>query len=204
MNFKNLLFALSALVLIWAAVGVVMSATAKHTSTPEKVNALMATAPWLDGPPGPDATRKKYLDDIIANVNRLDFNQRRSMRDEEGRDIGQRFFESLTKEERTRFLEETVELHFKSVMKAFNQMPREERQKLVKQAMDDMNRDQPDGRNMERLKQEDAKVFEKVVETGLGSYYEGASVETKLDLAPLMEQMQQRLRGSGGSGMGGR
>lgn len=203
MNFKNLLFALSALVLIWAAVGVVMSATARHTSTPERVNSLMAAAPWLKDAPSSDGERKKYLTEIIANVNRLDFNQRRTMR-EEGRDVGQQFFESLTKEERTRFLEETVAQHFKSVMKAFNQMPREERQKLVKQAMDDMNRDQPDGRNMERLKQEDAKVFEKVVETGLGSYYEGASVETKLDLAPLMEQMQQRLRGFGGPGMGGR
>jgi catalase len=136
-------------------------------------------------------------------VNRLDFDQRRSMR-EEGRDVGQRFFDSLTGEERARFLEETVEQHFKSVMKAFNQMPREERQRLVKQSMADMNRDQPDGRNMDRLKRDDEQVFEKVVEKGLGAYYEDASAETKLDLAPLMEQMQQRLRGFGGNGMGGR
>ena len=204
MSIKNLLFALSSLVLIWAGVAAVLRVTEKHTSTPEKVNALMATAPWLEGPPATDEARKKYLADIIANVNRLDFDQRRSMR-EDGRDVSQRFFDSLTKEERARFLEETVEQHFKSVMKAFNQMPREERQKLVKQAMTDMNRNQPDGRNMDRLKQDDEKVYEKVVEKGLGAYYEDASAETKMDLAPLMEQMQQRLRGFGGNGgMGGR
>jgi len=203
MNLKNILFVSSSLVLIWAAVAAVLRATERHTSTPEKVNALMATAPWLDGPPVSDEARTKYLNDIIANVNRLDFDQRRTMR-EEGRDVGQRFFDSLNKEERARFLEETVEQHFKSVMKAFNQMPREERQRLVKQSMADMNRNQPDGRNMDRLKRDDEEVFEKVVEKGLGAYYEDASAETKLDLAPLMEQMQQRLRGFGGQGMGGR
>lgn len=203
MNLKNILFALSSLVLIWAGVAAVLRATERHTSTPEKVNALMAAAPWLEGPPLADDARKKYLDDVIANVNRLDFDQRRSMR-EEGRDVGQRFFDSLTREERARFLEETIEQHFKSVMKAFNQMPREERQRLVRQSMADMNRDRPDGRNMERLKRDDEQVFEKVVEKGLGAYYEDASAETKLDLAPLMEQMQQRLRGFGGNGMGGR
>lgn len=203
MNFKNLLFVISSLALIWAGVAAVLRATEKHTSTPEKVNSLMATAPWLDGAPATGEARKKYLDDIIANVNRLDFDQRRTMR-EEGRDIGQRFFDSLTKEERGRFLEETIEHHFKSVMKAFNQMPRDERQRLVKQSMNDMNRNQPDGSNMEKLKRDDEEVFDKVVEKGLGAYYEDASAETKLDLAPLMEQMQQRLRGFGGNGMGGR
>jgi hypothetical protein len=203
MSLKNILFAFSSLVLIWAAVGAVMRATEKHTSTPEKVNALMATAPWLQEGVVSDETRKKYLDDIIANVNRLDFDQRHSMR-EEGREIGQRFFDSLTKEERARFLKETIEQHFKSVMKAFNEMPREERQRLVRQSMNDMNRDQPDGRNMDRLRQDDEEVYERVVEKGLGAYYEDASAETKMDLAPLMEQMQQRLRGFGGKGMGGR
>lgn len=197
MNLKKILFAVASLVLIWTGVAAVMRATEKHTSTPEKVNALMATAPWLNGAEVSDAERKKYLDGIIAHVNRLDFDQRRTMR-EDGRDVGQQFFDSLSKEERTRFLEETVEQHFKSVMKAFNQMTREERRRAVKQALGDMNRNQPDGRNMEKLKQDDEAVFERVVEKGLGAYYEEASAETKMDLAPLMEQMQQRFRGMGG------
>jgi hypothetical protein len=61
--------------------------------------------------------------------------------------------------------------------------------------MGDMKRNNPDDRNMERLKQDDQQVFETVVEKGLAAYYEDASTETKLDLEPLMEQMQQRLRG---------
>jgi bisphosphoglycerate-dependent phosphoglycerate mutase len=196
MNLKTILFAASALILIWSGVGAIMSATEKHTSTPEKVLARMATAPWLDGQEVSDAARRKHLDGIIEEVNKLDFDQRRQMR-EGDKEIRERFFNSLATKDKGYFLENTVEQHFKSVMKAFNKMPREERQKLVQQSMNDMKKSENDDRNMKKLKEEDEKVFETVVEKGLGSYYQDASAETKMDLAPLMEQMQQRLRGFG-------
>jgi hypothetical protein len=81
MNLKTILFAASALILIWSGVGAIMSATEKHTSTPEKVLARMATAPWLDGQEVSDAARRKHLDGIIEEVNKLDFDQRRQMRE---------------------------------------------------------------------------------------------------------------------------
>ena len=197
MNSKPLLIALLAIAAIWGAVAAVMKVTEKHTSTPEKVQDLMAAAPWAENENLDEASRAKHLGEVIAHVNRLDFDQRRQMR-EGNREIGQEFFESLTKEERARFLKETVEQHFKSVMKAFNQMSREERQRLVGQARRDMQqRDNVDGQNMRRLEEEDQKVFESVVDKGLGAYYEEASAETKMDLAPLMEEMQQRMRGFG-------
>lgn len=193
MNYKNLLFALAGLVLIWTGVGAVLHATSKHTSTPQKVHSLMATSPWLDGKDASEKVRRQHLDEVIAQVNRLDFEQRRQMREE--RETSQRFFDSLTKEEKAKFVQETVEQHFKSVMKAFNKMSPEERRKVVDQARNEMQKNQRDGRDMEKLKEEDEKVFETVVEKGLGAYYQEASAETKMDLAPLMEEMQQRIRG---------
>ena len=86
-----------------------------------------------------------------------------------------------------------MENHFKSVMKAFNQMKPDERKRVVEQARTDMQRNQRD--DMEKLKAEDEKVFDSVVEKGLGAYYQDASADTKMDLAPLMEDMQQRIRG---------
>ena len=105
--------------------------------------------------------------------------------------------DSLSTSERHHFLEETVEQHFKSVMKAFNQMSREERQRIVAQARRDMQKDTPDDDNMRRLQKEDEQVYEHVVEKGLGAYYEEANADTKMDLAPLMEEMQQKMRGFG-------
>ncbi len=198
MNYKNIIFALAGLVLIWTGVGAILSATSRHTSTPEKVQSLMAKSPWLDGHDSSEEARRKHLGAIIAQVNMLDFDQRRQMR--EGRETSQRFFDSLSKEEKARFLEATVEQHFKSVMKAFNKMTPDERRKVVDQARNEMQKNQRDGRDMEKLKAEDEKVFEGVVEKGLSAYYQDASAETKMDLAPLMEEMQQRIRGFRGGG----
>ncbi len=193
MNFKNQIFALAGLVLIWTSVGAILRATSKHTSTPEKVHSLMGSSPWLDGKDVSDPERRKLVGQIITQVNMLDYQQRRQMR--EDREISRRFFDSLTKEEKARFLEETVEQHFKSVMKAFNKMAPEERRKVVDQARNEMQKNPSDGRGMEKLKAEDEKVFERVVEKGLSAYYQDASADTKMDLAPLMEEMQQRIRG---------
>jgi len=183
---------------IWGAVAGIMSLTEKHTTTPEKVLSAIGKVPWMldENAELSDAQRKEQLDKIIVEVNLLDFDQRRRMR-EEDRDQEQwrAFMESLSEEERGYFMKETVEQHFKSVMKAFNQMSREERQRVVDQARKDMQRNQVDGQNMERLQERDEKVFQQMVDKGLSAYYEEASAETKMDLAPLMEEMQQRING---------
>ena len=174
----------------------IMRFTDQHTSTPEKVVGLMENSPWLvnENVVVSEKERQKRLDEIVAQVNLLDFEQRRRLR-EDGDAASNRFFNSLSAAEKSQFLQKTVEHHFKSVMKAFNQMPQEERRRLVEQARRDMQKNNVDGQNMDRLREEDEKVFETLVDKGLGAYYEDASVETKMDLAPLMEEMQQRLRG---------
>ncbi len=194
MRIRNILFALSALVLIWAAVAAVIQATEKHTSTPEKVIGLVDQSPWLNGGSATDTQRRQHIDAVIASVNLLDFDQRKQMHQND-HEKWQQFMESLNKEERTRFLQETVEQHFKSMMRAFNQMSHEERQKVVDQSLKDMHRQDTDNRNMDRLQKEDEQVFHSLVEKGLSAYYQDANSDTKLDLAPLMEQMQQRMRG---------
>lgn len=192
---RALLVTLLALVAIWGGVAVVMSATEKHTSSPEKVLNLMANSPWLldETAQVGEADRRKRLDQTIAQINLLDFDQRRNMRSE-GDEVSDRFFKSLSKEERSYFVEQTVEQHFKSLMKAFNKMTPEERKKAIERARSDMRRNQTENQGMERMQKEDEKAFDRMVEKGMGAYYEEASTETKMDLAPLMEEMQQRLR----------
>ena len=192
---RALLVTLLALVAIWGGVAVVMSATEKHTSTPEKVLNLMANSPWLldETASVSEADRRKRMDETISQINLLDFDQRRNMRSEGG-EVSDRFFNSLSKEERSYFVEQTVEQHFKSLMKAFNKMSPEERKRAVDRARADMRRNQTENRGMERMQKEDEKAFDRMVEKGMGAYYEEANTETKMDLAPLLEEMQQRLR----------
>lgn len=197
MNGKVLLITLGALLAIWGAVAGVMRLTDKHTTTPEKVLSLMAATPWLTDPnlQMNDADRRAYIDKVAAQVNLLDFEQRKRMRGEDDERQARAFMDSLTEDEQGHFMKETVEQHFKSMMKAFNQMTPEERRRIVTQARKDMERNQVEGQNMERLQERDEKVFQQLVDKGLGAYYEEASAETKMDLAPLMEEMQKRMHG---------
>ena len=194
MNFRPLLFGLLSIIGIWAAVAVVMKLTEDHTSSPEEVLEVMQASPWLVGNNTTEAQRREHLQKVISQINMLDFEQRRKLREGDQTDT-RLFFESLTQEEKSEFLKQTVEQHFKSVMKAFNEMKPNERRRFVERAQSDMRKNEVEGQNIARLKEEDEKVFETLVEKGLGAYYEEASAETKLDLAPLMEEMQERLRG---------
>lgn len=193
MNFRPLLLALLCISGIWATVALVMKLTEGHTSSPEEVLASMNAAPWLANDNATETERREHLQKVIAEINMLDFEQRRRLREGDQTDT-RAFFESLTQEEKSEFLKQTVEQHFKSVMKAFNQMKPNERRRFVERAQADMQKNEVEGQNIQRLKDEDEKVFETLVEKGLGAYYEEASAETKLDLAPLLEEMQQRLR----------
>lgn len=194
MNQRFLLFSLVTILLIWGVVAAVFNTTGDHASSPQKVLKLMNASPWLHSRPTGDADRQQHLGKIIAQINRLDFDQRRELRQHE-QESTRPFFDSLTEAEKNRFLQETVEAHFKSVMKAFNQMSQEERRRLVQQARNDLRRNRAEGQNMEQLHQQDDAAFKTMVDKGLSAYYQEASVETKMDLAPYLEEMQQRLRG---------
>jgi hypothetical protein len=45
---------------------------------------------------------------------------------------------------------------------------------------------------------EDPELAEKMADAGLKAYYSDASVETKIDLAPLLEEMQRTMGRMGG------
>jgi len=166
-----------------------MKLTESHTSTPEKVVAIMQATSWE----GDVAQRDKHIKSVIKQINLLDFDQRRELRETYDQDA-QEFFNKLTVEEKGEFLQATVEQHFKSIMKAFNQMSPEERKRAIEMARVELQSNEVDGQNIQRLQAEDEGVFQNLVEKGLGAYYEDASAETKLDLAPLLEEMQHRLR----------
>ena len=193
MNSRPIIFTVVSLALIWAAVAGVMKLTDSHTSTPEKVVSIMQTTSWSEPGEGDVAQREKHIKSVIKQINLLDFEQRRELRETYDQDA-QEFFNKLTAEEKSEFLQATVEQHFKSIMKAFNQMSQEERKRAIEMARVELQSNEVDGQNIQRLKAEDEGVFQNLVEKGLGAYYEDASAETKLDLAPLLEEMQHRLR----------
>ena len=75
-------------------------------------------------------------------------------------------------------------------MEAFNKMEPAKRKELVAHALEEMKKhageDPPPGM--------DDNLRAKIVDQGLKSFYADASADTKIDLAPLIEQMQRNLQ----------
>lgn len=180
------LFALKAalaLAGIWLVVAGIVWLARGAQPTPESIRKYIAAHPL-------DAQAAEMRADTVADVaNRL--NQLEREPREELRKSGEieQFFKTLTPEEQVKFLDLTLPAGFQQLMEAFNEMPREKRQRLVENALKRMRESgtEPPG-------DMDGEQAAKVIDHGLRAYYSAASAETKLDLAPLIEQMQRNLQ----------
>ena len=106
-----------------------------------------------------------------------------------------RFFGALTKDEQGAFLDATLPADFKQMMEVFNKMEPAKRKEFVARAVDEMKKHAgetpPPGL--------DDTLRAKIVDQGLKSFYADANADTKIDMAPLLEQMQRNLQFGNGN-----
>lgn len=134
------------------------------------------------------ADRKKMIDRVADMLNRIDYDERQQLRRER---VTDRFFRSLTPDEQSAFLDATLPTGFKQMMDAFNKMDPAKRKEFVDRALAEMRKHQGD----QPPRDIDDKNVQKIVDQGLRSFYSDANADVKLDLAPLIEQMQTNLQG---------
>ena len=185
---QTILIGILGLLAVWAVAGAVVLYAQSQKMTPEKVVAYLDGAD-LDAMS--QADRSQWVDGLASRVNRLDFEQRRKNGIERGvRDA----FLQMTPDERRRYLDQTLPQGFKEMFTAINEMSREERQKLVDRALEDIREAEASGEN-ERFEEEvDQEMVQQVVNEGMKQYLSEASAEAKLDMQPLIEAMQGRMR----------
>ena len=191
------LIALAALVPLWVAVAVVRHLTEDDISSPEETIGILAAAPWLSASGGTVSTteRAAHIENAIKNMNLLNFEQRRQVR-EEGADTVKRFFDSLTQVERKVYVDRTVQKAFDAVIKGFNAMTPEARKDMATRVRRDI-RPNRGGANAQKLADEDQKLFDEFIDIGIEEYLKSASTDEKMKLAPAIEDMQTRIRGVG-------
>jgi hypothetical protein len=172
--------AVATMAAIWIVAGMVIFFLRAARPTPDSVARFIESEPLANV-----ATNKRLevIDQVANQINRLDFEQRQELRKTLG---DRRFFESLTEEEQIYFLERTLPEGFRQLMLALNKMTPGRREKIVKRAMEDLERDSPEV--AERIGDERARKF---LSEGLESFYEDASAEVKLDFAPVIERLQR-------------
>jgi hypothetical protein len=157
-----------------------------RASTPTAATVLrLLTAPSLDTLDA--SARQKLLDRVADQITRLDAEQRTTLRNTPGM---REFFDALTPAEQGAFLEKILPSGFRQMMEALNDMPRQKRKGLVERAIADIRErgaePPPPG--------VDEATVSRIAEEGLKAYYNESTAETKLDLAPLIEELQRSLR----------
>lgn len=200
MNPRNFLLvkAAAALGALWLVVWGVLQLSGVLQPSPEKIESYVEANP-LDEIDDPDE-RLEVIGKVAEMMNQLTSEQvaevSRQRREGENDERDRQFFQSMSSEEQRFFMEKRVGKAFDQMMVAFNEMDRDERRKIVERTLQQM-KDGEGGRD-ERFEEQDSEMVEKVVNEGLRAYYQEASAETKLDLAPVLEQMQRNLgRGKG-------
>ena len=134
--------------------------------------------------------RARALARAADQLNELSFDERqRLQRSGETR----RFFATLTPAEQDQFLDATLPSDFKQLMEVFNKMEPAKRKEFVDHALEDMKKHEGEAPPVEA----DERVRDRVIDQGLKSFYKDANSDVKLDLAPLIEQMQRNLQGGG-------
>ena len=177
--------ALVVLAAIWVVAGGIVWLARSARATPESVVKYVEAHPVAGKSP---AERDAVLHKLADQLNALEYDQRREVRMSHKLDL---IFRNLTPEEQGKFIDLTMPAGFKQMMEAFNKMEPAKRKAIVDRALEDMRK----RGESEQPPPPDDPNMRKIVDAGLHSFYSDASAETKLDLAPVIEQMQRNLQG---------
>ena len=189
-RWRPVLQAVFALLVIWM-VALAGWEIARHARvTPEKVRAYLTS---VDFGTLSAADRAAASQKLAAMLNALSLEERQRLRlDRTG------WFKQMTEDEKEKFIAATLPTGVKQMLNAFEQLPTDKQQRAVDDAVKQMKAAQekpatggaPPGADGPPISPE---LQGKVMKLGLQSFYSQSSAQTKAELAPLLEQMQQMM-----------
>jgi len=195
------------LLLVWSCVWVVRAYAGSRKITAERLNREVAAAhfaDWSAEKSPPDAAEARHRDEelrkIATLVNGLDFQEREKNRENR---TGEAFFRRLSPAEKGLFIDLTIMESMGHFMAALDAMKPDERKKFVEQGLKEINEGRT-GADMARADELGSDLLDKISQEGMKAYFEKSSADTKLDLAPLMEAMNETMQGLRGNEFGPR
>lgn len=195
------------LVIVWGCVWGVRAYAGSRKITAARVNREVAAAnlaDWSNQSSAPDPAearrREKELRNIAGLVNRLDFQEREKNRENRS---GEAFFRKLAPREKSLFIDLTIMESMGRFMESLDAMKPEQRKQFVAQGLKEIQEGRT-GTDMARADELAPDLLDKISREGIRAYFEKSSADTKLDLAPLMEAMNETMQGLRGNEFGPR
>lgn len=191
-----MIYAGGALVLIWIVTATCFHIAAESKVTAEKLNAYSAS---IDLTKLSGDSRTKAISDFESKINLLTYDERMKWRRDED---WKRWFAAMTEDEKLKFIEATLPTGFKQMMDAFSQLPDDRRKRFIDNAVKQLKDAGVNGINntagdygKNGPPPLSPELEQKVREMGIKEIYADSSAETKAELAPLLDQMQQMMHG---------
>jgi hypothetical protein len=138
--------------------------------------------------------RAKAIQALSDKLNALSPEERRRARLQR---IAWTWFDQMTEEERSAFLDATMPTGFKQMLSSFEQLPEDKRRKTIDDALQRLKEarlqiqagDLPAGTNAQPVLSDDLQA--KIRTIGLKTFYSQSSAQTKAELAPVLEELQR-------------
>ncbi len=183
----------AAIIVVWIAAVVGWRISENSRVTAEKVAAFVSSTDLSKLSP---EARARAIRELAEKLNALSFEERRRARFNQAM---MKWFEQMTEEEKSAFLEATMPAGFKQMITAFEQLPDEKRQRAIDDALKRLrearNRNPEEalapggqGTNAPALSPE---LQAKIRTMGLKTFYSQSSAETKAEMAPVLEELQR-------------
>jgi hypothetical protein len=161
--------------------------------TAEKVRAYVESVNFATLTGAARATALKKLENML---NSLSYEERQRLRSER---LIRGWFEQMTEEEKSQFIEATMPTGFKQMINAFEQLPEEKRRKAIDDAIRRLreannNSQAGGGQGGTNGPPPVSPELEAQIRTiGLKSFYSQSSAQTKAEVAPLLEELQRQM-----------
>ncbi len=193
------------LAVLWAGVLGIRSLAASKKVTAASIHGTVSSVNFEDwsqetGSQARAEQREKQIRGIAEMVNQLDFAEReknREMRTNES------FYRKLNARERNLYVDLTVVESMSRFMQALDQMPEHQRREFVEKGLKEIQAGRTE-EEMARAMELDQSLLLKISQEGMRAYFDKASADTKLDLAPLMQAMNEVMQGMRGNQFGPR
>jgi hypothetical protein len=198
LRYRPYFLAAIALAGIWALALAAYSIAQNAKMTPEKLQAYFDSVHFEELSA---ADRFKAIHEFADRINALSAEDRQRWRSEFD---WKTWFATLTENERGEFIEAALPTGFKQMLDRFAAMPEDQRRRLIDNALKDLreNRGGPPARNVANYGTNgpppiSPELEHKVRVLGLNTFYRESSAETKAELAPLLEELEQQMRARG-------
>jgi hypothetical protein len=109
----------------------------------------------------------------------------------------------MTEEEKSGYLDATLPSGFKQMLSSFEQLPEDKRKRAIGDAVKELkkareameNGDDPGGvrPGTNAPPELSPQLQKKIVTIGLNAFYSSSSAQSKVDLAPLLEEVQRSM-----------